>query len=105
MSSFCTKLSEATVALLAQCVVGGTNADVEIRRMRNKPPHILVATPGRLIDHLQNNNATEFMTRLDTFVLDEADRLLDMGFRYGTQLLLWSVVLACTLVPIFTCNR
>ena len=89
------------LSVCVQCVVGGTNIDSEIRRMRTKPPHILVATPGRLIDHLQNNNATEFMTRLDTFVLDEADRLLDMGFRYGPASLPCSAVLACMNLPPF----
>ena len=64
-----------------QCVVGGTNMDSEIKRMKRTPPHILVATPGRLVDHLQNQGASQFMSKLDTLVFDEADRLLDMGFR------------------------
>lgn len=65
-----------------QCVVGGTNADSEAKRMANKVPNVLVATPGRLVDHLQNYGADKYMSNIDTFVLDEADRLLDMGFRY-----------------------
>ena len=65
-----------------QCVVGGTNMDSEIKRMKRTPPHILVATPGRLVDHLQNQGASQFMSNLNTLVFDEADRLLDMGFRY-----------------------
>lgn len=56
--------------------------DSEIKRMKRTPPHILVATPGRLVDHLQNQGASQFMSKLDTLVFDEADRLLDMGFRY-----------------------
>lgn len=64
-----------------QCVVGGTNIDSEIKRMKRTPPHILVATPGRLVDHLQNQGASQFMSKLNTLVFDEADRLLDMGFR------------------------
>ena len=65
-----------------QCVVGGTNADSEAKKMARNIPNVLVATPGRLVDHLQNYGASKYMSHIDTFVLDEADRLLDMGFRY-----------------------
>lgn len=61
--------------------MGGTNADSEARKMARNIPNILVATPGRLVDHLQNHGASKFVSQIDTFVLDEADRLLDMGFR------------------------
>lgn len=40
--------------------------------------HIVVATPGRLIDHLQQGNTS--LSRITFVVLDEADRMLDMGF-------------------------
>lgn len=44
---------------------------------------VQVATPGRLLDHLQNmQQLRPMLTNLRMFVLDEADRLLDMGFRY-----------------------
>ncbi|MFN8762610.1 MAG: DEAD/DEAH box helicase, partial [Burkholderiales bacterium] len=39
---------------------------------------VLIATPGRLIDHLQSGKAD--LSRVDTLILDEADRMLDMGF-------------------------
>ena len=43
-----------------------------------------VATPGRLLDHLQNAQQLKPMLRdLRMVVLDEADRLLDMGFRFS----------------------
>lgn len=41
-------------------------------------PHIIVATPGRLLDHLQKETVS--LDALQTLVLDEADRMLDMGF-------------------------
>ncbi|HFZ8993366.1 TPA: ATP-dependent RNA helicase DbpA [Citrobacter freundii] len=41
-------------------------------------PHIIVATPGRLLDHLQKQTVS--LSALRTLVLDEADRMLDMGF-------------------------
>ena len=43
-----------------------------------------VATPGRLLDHLQNSGVLQpSLSSLRMLVLDEADRLLDMGFRCG----------------------
>jgi len=41
-------------------------------------PHIIVATPGRLLDHLQKHTVS--LEHLQTLVMDEADRMLDMGF-------------------------
>ena len=73
-----------------QCEVGGTNIDSEMKKMKRAIPHILVATPGRLVDHLQNRDAAQFMTKLDTLVFDEADRLLDMGFRYQCHSNIWT---------------
>ena len=58
-------------------VVGGTNIDRQIRDLK-RGPHIIIGTPGRLNDLLQRR-----ALRLDNvrhFVLDEADRMLDMGF-------------------------
>jgi ATP-dependent RNA helicase RhlE len=43
-----------------------------------KNPHVIVATPGRLIDHL--NQKTVHLEKVNILVLDEADRMLDMGF-------------------------
>jgi ATP-dependent RNA helicase DeaD len=59
-------------------VTGGTSVPIERRRLA-RSPRILVGTPGRLLDHLNTNSL-----RLDTvrqLVLDEADQMLDMGFR------------------------
>jgi superfamily II DNA/RNA helicase len=51
-----------------------------------KPIDILVATPGRLVDH--TNNGTVNYSRMEILVLDEADRMLDMGFRDELQTIL-----------------
>ncbi|KAH9491547.1 ATP-dependent RNA helicase ddx18 [Bulinus truncatus] len=59
-------------------VIGGTNRSDEAKRLA-KGINILVATPGRLLDHLQNTK--EFLFKnLQCLVIDEADRILDMGF-------------------------
>jgi len=60
--------------------VGGTNVNKDIRALKGSV-QIVVATPGRLLDHLQNNGLAERMQKLDVLILDEADQLLDMGFR------------------------
>lgn len=59
--------------------VGGTNKNAEEKNIM-AGCDILVGTPGRLHDHLSTGPIAGKMSRLDTLVLDEADRLLDMGF-------------------------
>lgn len=58
-------------------VVGGTNI-AEQRSELRAGVNIVVATPGRFIDHLQQGNTS--VSRISFVVLDEADRMLDMGF-------------------------
>lgn len=59
--------------------IGGTNKDREERQILDGCD-VLIATPGRLIDHMSNEDIIYALRSLDTLVLDEADRLLDMGF-------------------------
>lgn len=59
------------------CVYGGQQIDRQINALK-KRPQIVVATPGRLKDHL--NRHTIRLDGVRTAVLDEADRMLDMGF-------------------------
>lgn len=66
---------------MLQVIVGGTNMKSETNRLIQHPPDILVATPGRLNDHLENGKLRNRMHQLRVLVFDEADRLLDMGFR------------------------
>lgn len=60
--------------------VGGTNKNKDVKALRGSTP-IVVATPGRLLDHLQNSDLADRMSNMDCLILDEADQLLDMGFR------------------------
>ncbi|KAI9641232.1 hypothetical protein NHQ30_010032 [Ciborinia camelliae] len=59
--------------------IGGTNKNTEEKNIL-AGCNILIATPGRLLDHLSSDLITNALRNLDTIVLDEADRLLDMGF-------------------------
>lgn len=59
------------------CIVGGEPYPPQMRLL-SRPLDILVATPGRLIDHLERGRLD--MSRVETLILDEADRMLDMGF-------------------------
>ena len=58
-------------------VYGGAKIDGQIKQLKNHP-QIVVATPGRLMDHY--NRHTLRLDQVQTVVLDEADRMLDMGF-------------------------
>jgi len=59
-------------------VVGGMNYEDQRRLLRDHVVDILVATPGRLIDFMGSQDV--FLDEVDVLVLDEADRMLDMGF-------------------------
>ncbi|MCA6217748.1 DEAD/DEAH box helicase [Ideonella sp. B7] len=58
-------------------VVGGVPYPAQLKALRS-PLDILIATPGRLIDHIQSGKAV--LENVEMLVLDEADRMLDMGF-------------------------
>jgi ATP-dependent RNA helicase RhlE len=57
--------------------IGGVSMGKQVRSLLNGVD-VLVATPGRLLDLVQSNAVR--LNKIDTFVLDEADRMLDMGF-------------------------
>jgi ATP-dependent RNA helicase RhlE len=65
------------VPLRSTTIFGGVNINTQIKALRNGV-EILVATPGRLLDHHQQG--TLRFDQLEILVLDEADRMLDMGF-------------------------
>ncbi|MEA1969742.1 MAG: DEAD/DEAH box helicase [Thermodesulfobacteriota bacterium] len=65
------------LSLRSTVIFGGVSINPQIARLKSGVD-ILVATPGRLLDHL--GRRTLDLSRIETLVLDEADRMLDMGF-------------------------
>ncbi len=63
--------------LTSMTMIGGVNINPQIQRLKSRVD-ILVATPGRLLDHVQQR--TVDLSHIEILVLDEADRMLDMGF-------------------------
>jgi ATP-dependent RNA helicase DeaD len=71
-------------AIVTTCV-GGMDTRTE-RRALDRGAHIVVATPGRLCDHIKRNNIN--LTDIRAVVLDEADEMLDLGFREDLEFIL-----------------
>jgi len=71
------KIYGAHLPLHVEAVVGGASIGIQTRQLR-RGCDIVVATPGRLIDHIQQRNIN--LSNIEILVLDEADRMLDMGF-------------------------
>lgn len=71
-----TKLA-SPLGLRTALLIGGTNQNPQVKQLRAKP-HVIVATPGRLIDMMEQKHAN--LDQIGVLVLDEADRMLDMGF-------------------------
>jgi ATP-dependent RNA helicase DeaD len=69
-------------------IYGGQDINRQIRALK-KGPHIIVGTPGRLLDHI--NRKTINLENIHTVILDEADEMLNMGFIEDIQSILASV--------------
>ncbi|MDR3225092.1 MAG: DEAD/DEAH box helicase [Clostridiales Family XIII bacterium] len=69
-------------------IYGGESMEKQIKELKRRP-QIVVATPGRLLDHM--NRRTTRLDHLNLVVLDEADRMLDMGFRHDLNKILDAV--------------
>lgn len=63
--------------LSTACLIGGVKMRPQINALR-EGPDVIVATPGRLLDHVRQRNVS--LDSIDRFVLDEADHMLDLGF-------------------------
>ncbi|MBR2215087.1 MAG: DEAD/DEAH box helicase [Selenomonadaceae bacterium] len=72
-------------------VYGGQSIDRQIRALR-RGVHILVGTPGRLLDHIQRGTVS--LKDVRTLILDEADEMLDMGFIDDIETIVSSIPLA-----------
>ncbi|MFH1229756.1 MAG: DEAD/DEAH box helicase [Candidatus Aenigmatarchaeota archaeon] len=74
----CSELAKVGKYTMAKCipVYGGKSIEMQARAFANV--NVVVATPGRLMDHMGRNNID--LRHVHTLVLDEADRMLDMGF-------------------------
>ena len=66
-----------SINLRTAVIIGGASSGSQIKAI-TKNPHIIIATPGRLIDHM--NQRVLRLNNVRVVVLDEADRMLDMGF-------------------------
>lgn len=71
------RLFVANTRLTPAFIVGGENFNDQ-EKLLKRQPHIIVATPGRLADHLEHKSF--FLQGLEVLILDEADRMLDLGF-------------------------
>ena len=79
--------------MVSQVMYGGSSRNNDLKKLQSNTPFILVATPGRLIDHMQNTHVngtpfSEMIGNVSVLVLDEADRCLDMGFRNDMEWIL-----------------
>lgn len=69
-----------------QTLVGGTRFKVDQKHLESDPCQIIVATPGRLLDHIENKSGLSVrLMGLKMLILDEADHLLDLGFRKDVE--------------------
>lgn len=72
-----TKYSKHLSKVKTVCLYGGAPYPLQNKQL-GRPYEILVATPGRLIDHMERNRVN--LSFVEVLILDEADRMLDMGF-------------------------
>ncbi|CAL4951782.1 unnamed protein product [Urochloa decumbens] len=69
-------------------LVGGLDIKAELKRVEEEGANILVGTPGKLYDIMQRDDASLDYKNVEILILDEADRLLDMGFQKHVNFIL-----------------
>ena len=85
--------SNRSSRMTSQVMFGGSSRGADLKKLEDNCPFVLVATPGRLIYHMQSSYVRgipfrEIIEDVSVFVLDEADRCLDMGFRNDMEYIL-----------------
>ena len=75
----CERFASA-VGVCCACVYGGTPVHAQKAALKSAPPDLVVATPGRLVDLISEGHRALSLGGCASLVLDEADRMLDMGF-------------------------
>ncbi len=83
----CRSIGKST-GLFAVLLIGGTPMGPQLRDLRTNP-RVVIGTPGRIKDHLERG--TLQLSKFNTVVLDEVDRMLDMGFINDMQFILDSL--------------
>ena len=79
------KFTKYTDKVFSEAVYGGEKIDIQIKRLQ-RPTHIIVATPGRLVDLIGKKVID--LSSVNTVVLDEADEMLSMGFKADLEKIL-----------------
>jgi ATP-dependent RNA helicase DeaD len=72
------KFTKYSEQIFTEAIFGGQYIDIQIKKLQ-RPTHILVATPGRLIDLI--NRKVVDLSQVHTVIMDEADEMLSMGFK------------------------
>ena len=70
---------------------GGTGRATNLNKFRNGDPTVLVATPGRLKDYLEEEDVRPKFDNMQTLILDEADRMLDQGCTFSFEPFMLSI--------------
>ena len=83
------KFSSLSEGLGIQCLIGGHSRAEDITKLETEAKNIIIGTPGRIYDLIQDDKIN--MKNLEVLILDEADRLLDMGFKDTIQALIKSL--------------
>jgi len=80
------------IKLSVQCVTGGESFGTQRKLLDTRPVDVLVATPGRLLKHVQEGSCGLHQRHLRYIVLDEMDTMLEQGFSADLQQLLYPVL-------------